>query len=71
MVGINLYAIHRSKDVWEDPDEFRPERFLNESHEVINADKIIPFGYGKCVTLELDTFHLVKIPIKTQYYFLL
>ena len=35
--------------MWDDPDEFRPERFLNESGEVINADKIIPFGYGKTI----------------------
>ena len=44
--AVNIYAIHMSKDLWEDPDLFRPERFLNDAGELVNLDKIIPFGHG-------------------------
>ena len=44
---INLYAIHRNKQIWSDPEAFRPERFLNENNGLRNLDKIIPFGYGE------------------------
>ena len=48
--AINLYSIHRSKELWPDPYAFRPERFLNEEQdEIINLEKVMPFGYGKLV----------------------
>ncbi|CAG7691931.1 unnamed protein product [Allacma fusca] len=47
MVGINLVSIHYSEELWEDPQSFRPERFLNEKMELVNLHKIIPFGFGK------------------------
>jgi len=47
MVGINLHSIHHSEDLWEDPYVFRPERFLNDKMELINQQKIIPFGVGE------------------------
>ena len=30
MVQINLYSLHRKKEVWIDPENFRPERFLRD-----------------------------------------
>ena len=47
VVGIRLYEIHQSKDLWDDPQAFRPERFLSaDESRVENKGKIIPFGYG-------------------------
>jgi cytochrome P450 len=34
------------ESVWPNPEEFRPERFLSSSGEVINAEKIMTFGIG-------------------------
>ena len=48
MFVINIYGIHRSKDLWDDPEVFRPERFLDSDNRIVNAEKIIPFGHGKC-----------------------
>lgn len=36
-------------DVWENPNEFMPERFLNERREIVNTEKMFPFGQGICV----------------------
>ncbi|CAH8384896.1 unnamed protein product [Eruca vesicaria subsp. sativa] len=50
---VNVYAIMRDPDLWEDPDEFKPERFLatsrSEQEEEIKeqAFKYIPFGAGR------------------------
>ncbi|CAA7028108.1 unnamed protein product [Microthlaspi erraticum] len=51
---VNLYAIMRDPEIWEDPDEFKPERFLASSRsgqeeEIAREEilKYIPFGSGR------------------------
>ena len=47
IIAVRLYEIHHSKELWEDPAAFRPERFLSaDGTRVENKRKIIPFGYG-------------------------
>ncbi|CAG7719037.1 unnamed protein product [Allacma fusca] len=43
----NLYAVHHDPEIWDSPEEFRPERFLDESNNLTNTEKIIPFSIGK------------------------
>ena len=46
-VQCNLYSIHRNPEVWPEPDEFRPERFLTtDGSEFKPNDWLQPFGYG-------------------------
>ena len=33
--------------MWDDPEDFKPERFLNDQGEIVNTDKTMPFGYGE------------------------
>lgn len=41
----SLYALHMSKEVWKNPENFRPERFLNLRGELsLKYDKSLPFG---------------------------
>ncbi|XP_072033786.1 cytochrome P450 2J4-like [Amphiura filiformis] len=40
----NIWAIHHDPQVWKDPDEFRPERFINSRDEV---PEVIPFSVGR------------------------
>ncbi|CAH8368926.1 unnamed protein product [Eruca vesicaria subsp. sativa] len=45
---INVWAIHRNPDVWENPLEFDPSRFLNKSYDFNGNDfNYIPFGAGR------------------------
>nr|BAN19900.1 cytochrome P450 [Echinochloa phyllopogon] len=44
MVLVNAYAIHRDPVIWEDPEEFRPERF---EHGRAEGKFIMPFGMGR------------------------
>ncbi|KAL0793110.1 hypothetical protein Bca101_064487 [Brassica carinata] len=45
---INVWAIHRNPDVWENPLEFDPNRFLDKSYDFNGNDfNYIPFGSGR------------------------
>ena len=48
MVQINVRAIHNDPDIWEDPLEFRPGRFMHEERG-INKERLehVPFGAGR------------------------
>ncbi|KAM1443292.1 hypothetical protein ACFX2I_039583 [Malus domestica] len=61
MVANNVYAIMRDPEIWDSPDEFRPERFLassSEVHDSVEYDdqshqhkeqnfNYVPFGGGR------------------------
>ena len=53
-VFLNVWAIHKDPEIWKDPLEFRPERFLRNNNE--QGDKFdytgnnfhfLPFGSGR------------------------
>ncbi|KAL1190857.1 Ent-isokaurene C2/C3-hydroxylase [Cardamine amara subsp. amara] len=47
-IFINVWAIHRDSKNWEDPNEFKPERFLDSSFDFNGNDyKYLPFGFGR------------------------
>ncbi|XP_055942795.1 cytochrome P450 2J6-like [Argiope bruennichi] len=44
----NIHAIHNDPDFWEQPELFKPERFLSEDgKEVVKHECWIPFSLGK------------------------
>jgi len=47
IAALNLYAIHNNPEIWDKPEEFRPERFLDENGKVANQETILPFGTGE------------------------
>nr|QWK52221.1 cytochrome P450 81D11-1 [Isatis tinctoria] len=40
---VNVWAIHRDPNIWEEPEEFRPERFEKEGQD----KKLMSFGVGR------------------------
>lgn len=62
---VNLWKLHRDPNVWSNPDEFIPERFLTNHANVDVLGQhfeLIPFGSGRrsCpgITFALQVLHL-------------
>ncbi|MBB4039320.1 cytochrome P450 [Microvirga flocculans] len=51
MVAIAPYVLHRHRRLWDDPDAFRPERFLPEERGRIDRFAYLPFGAGPRVCI--------------------
>lgn len=45
----NLYQVHHDEKYWGDPENFRPERFLNPDGTLKKEERVIPFSIGKRV----------------------
>jgi len=50
---MNLWSLHHDPEIWDDPDAFRPERFLDEEGNFVppKADRFLPFSAGRRVCL--------------------
>ncbi|KAB1220497.1 Cytochrome P450 82C4 [Morella rubra] len=62
---VNVSKIHRDPNVWSDPNEFRPERFLTTSRRMLTLGanfEYLPFGSGRRVcpgiSFALHVMHL-------------
>jgi cytochrome P450 len=51
MVAISPYVLHRHRKLWDEPDAFRPERFLPENRKQIDRFAYLPFGAGPRVCI--------------------
>jgi cytochrome P450 len=48
IVYVNAWAIQRDPNIWTNPEEFYPERFLESSINFLGQDfELIPFGAGR------------------------
>lgn len=63
----NIYSIHMDEQHWLEPEQFRPERFLDDSGNLAMSRFLMPFGYGElwlflrfCGIL-FDTFFVFKL----------
>jgi len=46
LVIIPIYAVHRHRKLWQDPDRFDPERFTPEREAKYPRTQFMPFGFG-------------------------
>lgn len=73
-VMVNVWAIARDPSVWENPEEFRPERFLESSMDFkgVHFD-FIPFGAGRrgcpgiAFAMSVDELALAKLVHKFNF----
>ena len=42
----NLWRVHHDPDVWEEPNEFKPSRFLGPGGRIAGKEEWIPFSIG-------------------------
>ncbi|XP_072043090.1 cytochrome P450 2J2-like [Amphiura filiformis] len=53
-VVANVWALHNDPDVWAEPDQFKPERFLDEDGKLSYREELIPFSTGHRVCLGMN-----------------
>ncbi|URE49030.1 cytochrome P450 [Musa troglodytarum] len=47
MLLVNAWAIHRDPNTWDEPEEFKPERFQCEGGKEEAGLRMLPFGSGR------------------------
>ena len=53
-VVIPIYAVHRHRKLWSDPDRFDPDRFLPEAEKAMPRMQYIPFGAGPRICIGIS-----------------
>lgn len=53
-IVIPIYAIHRHRQLWSDPDRFDPDRFLPEREKAIPRAQFMPFGAGPRICIGMS-----------------
>jgi len=53
-VVIPIYAIHRHRKLWSDPDRFDPDRFLPEHEKALKRTQFMPFGAGPRICIGMS-----------------
>ena len=58
LIGLSIYELHHNPEFWEEPELFKPERFLSSPPPVY-----IPFGSGPrmCIGNHFALFEMVEI----------
>ncbi|XP_046547537.1 cytochrome P450 4F2-like [Haliotis rubra] len=46
IVSVSIYNLHRHPDLWEEPDVYRPDRFLPENMANMDSFSFVPFSAG-------------------------
>jgi cytochrome P450 len=57
IVSPNIYGTHHRADLWDDPEQFRPERFLGREERPF---QYFPFGGGtrKCIGFAFASYEM-------------
>lgn len=51
MVIVYVYGAHHARRAWDNPEEFRPERFIKEKEKLLTPFTYLPFGGGPRVCI--------------------
>lgn len=62
---LNTMALHRHPQVWNNPDEFCPERFLDEDVKKMEKSAFIPFGAGQRMCIG-NNFAMLEMKVVLQ-----
>lgn len=63
MLVIPIFAVHRHRKLWEDPDRFDPTRFTPEREQQHARTQFMPFGFGPrtCIGMSFAMLEAVAL----------
>ncbi|MGI9568494.1 MAG: cytochrome P450, partial [Desulfobulbia bacterium] len=64
-INIPIYAIHRHRNLWKDPNRFDPSRFTFGSEANYSRYQFMPFGGGPRVCIGASFAHIEAVVILT------
>jgi cytochrome P450 len=47
LIIIPVFAVHRHRLLWDDPNRFDPQRFTSEREAALRRTQFMPFGFGQ------------------------
>lgn len=47
IVSVNLYSVNMDPKYWEQPEQFKPERWLDGNGDFVKREAFMPFGAGR------------------------
>ncbi|XP_022081406.1 cytochrome P450 2D9-like [Acanthaster planci] len=69
----NIYAVHFDPELWDDPEDFKPERFIDKHGRINRPDYFMPYSTGRrsCVGEQLSQkqFFLFYITLIQKFKF--
>ena len=65
-VLVNIYAIHHNKDLYEHPEVFNPERFLDANRHYKKLEGFLPFSEGRreCVGQQIARKKIIFLVVE-------
>ena len=63
MIVIPIFAVHRHRKLWDDPDRFDPTRFTPEREQHYARTQFMPFGFGPrtCIGMSFAMLEAVAL----------
>jgi cytochrome P450 len=63
LIVIPIFAVHRHRLLWDEPDRFDPDRFLPEKEAGYPRTQFMPFGFGQRVCIGSSFANIEAITI--------
>jgi cytochrome P450 len=54
LINMPIFAIHRHRKLWDDPERFDPERFTPEREKKLLRTQFMPFGFGQRICIGMS-----------------
>ena len=62
-IVVPIYAIHRHRKLWSDPDRFNPDRFLPDAEKAMPRTQYMPFGAGPRICIGMKFAYMEAVAI--------